>query len=175
MASVAVLVLVSCVVSPGCRSRVFTRMIKRSNQAMQRTASQPAITLLRVSAVHSLAASRAYTGLAVVILFSLDPMFPRAAVVILVSWLVPLPRSQSSVCPYEAYGDVAACGRVANDTVFYRTQLEAFRRINGSFPSTSGIAGAGRAADRFATSDWLIGLCVRPWGPYVFFARSKTA
>ena len=32
--------------------------------------------------------------------------------------------------------DVAKCERVATDTRFFRTQLEAYRSMNGSYPST---------------------------------------
>jgi general secretion pathway protein G len=64
-------------------------------------------------------------------------MFPRAAIVIVICLLGALAAVVvvGSVHVKRAV-DVGLCKRVENDTVFLRTQLEAFRKTNGSFPST---------------------------------------
>jgi general secretion pathway protein G len=64
-------------------------------------------------------------------------MFPRAAGVILVSLLVAIATIAAvAFVRMKRAVDVAKCERVATDTLFFRTQLEAYRRMNGSFPST---------------------------------------
>jgi general secretion pathway protein G len=64
-------------------------------------------------------------------------MFPRAAVVIFVLLLVSIATLVvvASVRMKRAE-DVARCERVATDSRVFRTQLEAYRTMNGSFPTT---------------------------------------
>ena len=64
-------------------------------------------------------------------------MFPRAAVVILVLLLVSIATLVviASVRIKRAE-DVAKCERVATDSRVFRTQLEAYRMTNRSFPTT---------------------------------------
>jgi general secretion pathway protein G len=64
-------------------------------------------------------------------------MFPRAAVVILVLLLVGIATVVvvASVRLKHAE-DVAKCERVATDSRVFRTQLEAYRTMSGSFPTT---------------------------------------
>jgi general secretion pathway protein G len=80
-------------------------------------------------------------------------MFPRAAVVILVSLLVAI--ATIAVVAYvriKPMVDVAKCERVANDTAFFRTQLEAYRRMNGSYPSTR--QGLQALVEKPVSDDW---------------------
>src|SRR5438874_6111080 len=64
-------------------------------------------------------------------------MFPRTAVVILVLLLVGIATLVvvASVRMKRAE-DVAKCERVATDSGVFRTQLEAYRTVSGSFPTT---------------------------------------
>ena len=99
-------------------------------------------------------------------------MFPRAAVVILVSLLVAIATiAVVASVRMKRTVDVAKCERVATDTVFYRTQLEASRKMNGSFPSTQqGLQALVGQPIGSPHPDWpLSEVVLDPWGtPYVY-------
>ena len=64
-------------------------------------------------------------------------MFPRAAIVVLVVLLVSIATiAVIASVRIKRAEDVAKCERVASDSLFFRTQLEGYRTMNGSFPTT---------------------------------------
>ena len=64
-------------------------------------------------------------------------MFPRAAVVIVIALLVSIATiAVVAAVRFKHADDIAKCERVATDSGFFRTQLETYRTMNGSFPTT---------------------------------------